>query len=176
MDIPRSKNKPDNTTVTRNRCLNDANIEDLRNALYNKPDNTTVTRNRCLNDANIEDLRNALYENQWGITKVNDAFKNFLKHFTYYYNSVCPEIKVTKTNSIRPWINETIKRSSIQLKDLYALLQTTDRDAEIMKSYKARKKEHRKLITKEKKAYYANRLHSSKNKTLNKDKITNKLS
>ncbi|KAK9700687.1 hypothetical protein QE152_g31097 [Popillia japonica] len=60
-----------------------------------------------------------------------------------------------------PWINETIKRSNIQLKALYALLQT----AEIMKLCNVRKKEYRKLITKEKKAYYANRLHSSKNKT-----------
>lgn len=128
--------------------------------LYSKTTSHSQPQNlirRIFSENNIKSFYECCQREDWTSvlqeTEVDQAFNKFHNIILHYFNINFPLKKVTIRNSPNRWVNMQIIRSSAELKELNKLKQ---RFPELNEFYKMKKKEHSKLVTASKKAYYQN--------------------
>ena len=133
---------------------------------------------RSFIDTAISNFRTGIQNEDWSdlyhINDINSALDYFLYTFLYYFNVHFPKRKYDKNNKHdKNWVNDSVKASSLKLKDLFVLKNTYP---DLKSTYKIEKKKHNILINSTKKLYYQNKINNSDNPTRSAWKIVAELS
>lgn len=152
-------------------CVLDNDISDHRTVLF-EFDGTIRNKNshvshfkRSFNDNAVFNFYSAIQSEDWPdlyrLTDIDEAYEYFHNIFLYYFNIHFPLRKYCYNNNPnKGWINDDVKVSSMNLKDLHNLKKTYP---ELLPVYKNAKKVHELLVGKTKKQYYQNKILNADN-------------
>lgn len=153
-------------------CAVDNIVSDHRTVLFDstlidpKVTNGVSSFSRSFNEQSIQQFVNDIFLENWSelysITDIDNAFKYFHEVIMYYYNMHFPLRKHSKNTNCKSWVNDSIRSSSRQLKDLYILFKNLP---EYKEEYLKAKKQHRILVDTTKKLFYQNKILNSGNST-----------
>lgn len=151
-------------------CVLDNVISDHRTVLFeldyygsNSHNKSHISRN--FNENNILHFEQSLDKEEWNhlyhITDTDEAFDYFNNIFLYYFNlNFAERRRYTVNDQRRKWVNDTIKKSSSDLKGLFHLKQIY---SDLIPIYRSAKNRHTTLIRQTKKEYYQNKIINSDN-------------
>lgn len=128
-----------------------------------KPDNKT-----CF----LEGLQRESWIPVYNVHDINDKFNHFFEIFYYHFDTSFPNTKKQIRHNTDTWINDQIRRSSTNLKDLYILQKSYPI---LQNKYKINKDRHNKLITSTKFNFINTKIALSENKNKTTWSIINNL-
>lgn len=159
-------------------CVFDNTVSDHRTVLVEVDCDVAALpkfyRARNFTDSSITDFIRGFMTEDWnelyGILDTNLAFTNFINIFTFYFNVHFPLITRQSVKRNTKWINNDVRRSSTNLKNLHALSRTFP---ELRDYYKDQKKDHLNLLKATRKKHYQNVIEKSDNPTKSAWKVIN---
>lgn len=128
--------------------------------------NEKYTRN--VSDGNIETLNNILRKNPWtpiDSRDVDEVFDDFMEHFLYYFDMICPRIKRRYQYVCKPvkWIDADVRESGTRLRAVHEMLTRSRCGEEDWEYYRKIRADHRRLIDLRKREYFSAKIGSSAN-------------
>lgn len=152
-------------------CVVDNTISDHRKILFdttlhesNSNSEGILSHSRNFNESSIRLFQSALSRESWNelytIIDVDNAFKYFYNIILFYFNLYFPIGKHFNSYISKSWVNDSVRRSSRQLKDFYTLTQSAP---EYKTDYLKAKQQHRKLVETTKREFYQNKIMNSDN-------------
>ena len=151
-------------------CVQDNDISDHRTVLfefnsYTVRDSQLSYFSRTYNDNAVLNFYSAIEKEDWSdlyrLNDIDEAYDYFHKIFLYYFNIHFPLRKRYKNNNNnKAWVNDEVKVSSRNLKDLHMIKKMYP---EVLPIYLNAKKVHAVLVENTKKQYYQNKIINSDN-------------
>nr|CAI5843329.1 unnamed protein product [Callosobruchus analis] len=158
------------TDISHKATVTDNVISDHRTVLLEfvseKSDHNISSKFRSYSDVSInkfmEALRNEDWNSLYGINDFNDAFDCFYNIFIYYFQQFFPERMTRYQQKQKSWVNDAIRKSCTDLRDLYKM---SKKFPQLSDLYKLNKYKHKLLVRDTKKRFYQNKIAFSNNKS-----------
>nr|CAI5838007.1 unnamed protein product [Callosobruchus analis] len=158
------------TDISHKATVTDNVISDHRTVLLEfvseKSDHNISSKFRSYSDVSINKFMEALRNEDWnglyGINDFNDAFDCFYNIFIYYFQQFFPERMTRYQQKQKSWVNDAIRKSCTDLRDLYKM---SKKFPQLSDLYKLNKYKHKLLVRDTKKRFYQNKIAFSNNKS-----------
>ncbi|VEN38257.1 unnamed protein product, partial [Callosobruchus maculatus] len=154
--------------VDHTTCVIDNYFSDHRTILYQflaaNEIEEQVTYFRSFSESNISNFENGLWSENWDplykINDLNEAFQYLYCTFMYHFQNNFPCRRHNSRGDSKKWVNDVIKKSSAELKDLFILSRSFQN---LLPLYQRKKHEHRELVQKTKKKFFQDRITNTSN-------------
>lgn len=158
----------------------DVHYSDHKAVLFSVADESAPVNNaeyrRDFSHQNIQNFLNDISNENWNTVlatdDVDESFNIFHSIYSTYFNQHFP-LKIFHKGTKKDWINEAVKISSRDLKNLFELTKVFP---ELSDSYRKAKRRHSLLVKDTKRSFYQNKIKTSNNSTKTVWGIVNQLS
>ena len=126
-------------------------------------------QHRKMSPGAVIGFRNCLMEEIWtgvydGTLTAGARFQKFFNIFLYHFNNAFPLTTSTLKTRDNSWYTDDLRRSSVELRDLYHLSKETDNRV-LRDAFRAKQTVYRREVGTAKRQYFENQIHNSHNKT-----------